>query len=138
VQTIKDLVWRKKKMLKIIKERTPETIIDRYIEFTYKDDPNAGFVFPALPNGEPDFENMPKEAILNYNNCLNDVRLDGPELRVDKRHYMNPAVGKCSCGAEVILDADYAGAVRCECGRWYNLFGQELRDPKYWEEDDEY
>lgn len=122
-------------MLKIIKERTPETIIDRYIEYTYKDDPNAGFVFPALPNGDPDFEHMPKEAILNYNNCLNDDRLDGPELRVEKREYMNPAVGKCSCGREVILDADYMGAVQCECGRWYNLFGQELRDPKYWEED---
>lgn len=124
-------------MLKIIKERTPETIVDRYIEFTYKDDPNAGFVFPALPNGDPDFKNMPKEAILNYNNCLNDDRLDGPELRVEKREYMNPAVGKCSCGREVILDADYSGAVQCECGSWYNLFGQELRDPRYWEEDDE-
>lgn len=122
-------------MLKIIKERTPETIIDRYIEFTYKDDPNAGFVFPALPNGEPDFAHMPKEAILNYNNCLNDDRLDGPELKVEKREYMNPAVGKCSCGREVILDADYSGAVQCECDQWYNLFGQELRDPKYWEED---
>lgn len=125
-------------MLKIIKERTPETIIDRYIEFKYKDDPNAGFVFPALPNGEPDFKNMPEEAILNYNSCLNDDRLDGPELRVQKRQYMNPAVGKCICGAEVVLDADYAGAVQCECGRWYNLFGQSLRDPKYWDEDDEY
>lgn len=48
---------------------------------------------------------------------------------------MNPAVGKCSCGREVILDADYSGAVQCGCGRWYNLFGQELRDPRYWEED---
>ena len=122
-------------MLKIIKERTPETIIDRYIEFKYKDDPNAGFVFPALPNSEPDFEQMSKEAILNYNNCLNDDRLEEPEFRVEKREYMNPAVGQCVCGAEVVLDADYAGAVRCECGRWYNLFGQSLRDPKYWEED---
>lgn len=124
-------------MIKIIKERTPETIIDRYIEFKYKDDPNAGFVFPALANGEPDFEHMPKEAILNYNNCLNDDRLEEPEFRVDKREYMNPAVGQCICGREVILDSGYEGAVQCECGRWYNLFGQSLRDPKYWEEEDE-
>ena len=122
-------------MIKIIKPRTPETIIDRYIEFKYKDDPNAGFVFPALANGEPDFEHMPKEAILNYNSCLNDDRLEGPEFRVDKREYMNPAVGQCICGREVILDGGYEGAVQCECGRWYNLFGQSLRDPKYWEED---
>lgn len=125
-------------MIKIIKPRTPETIIDRYIEFKYKDDPNAGFVFPALANGEPDFEHMPKEAILNYNSCLNDDRLEEPEFRVDKREYMNPAVGQCVCGREVILDGGYEGAVQCDCGRWYNLFGQSLRDPKYWEEDDEY
>ena len=125
-------------MLKIIKERTPETITDYIIEFIYKDDPNAGFVFPALPNGDPDFQHMPKEAILNYNNCLNDDRLDGPKFKVEKREYMTPAVGKCSCGREVILDADYMGTVQCECGRWYNLFGQELKDPRYWEEDYEY
>ena len=48
-----------------------------------------------------------------------------------------PAVGRCSCGAEVILDTDdYMGAVECEeCGQWYNLFGQALVDPEYWEEE---
>ena len=51
-------------MLKIIKERTPETITEYIIEFIYKDDPNAGFVFPALTNGDPDFQHMQKEAIL--------------------------------------------------------------------------
>lgn len=122
-------------MLKIIKERTPEIITDYSIEFSYKDDPNAGFCFPALKNGEPDFKHMSEEAILNYNSCLNDDRLDGPEFKVDKRKYMNPAVGKCVCGREVILDCGYEGAVRCECGRWYNLFGQSLKDPEYWEED---
>ena len=121
-------------MLKIIKERTPETITEYTIEFIYKDDSNAGFAFPALPNGDPDFDKMPKEAILNYNNCLNDDRLDGPKFKVEKREYMAPAVGKCSCGRDVILDAGYMGAVQCECGRWYNLFGQELKDPRYWEE----
>ena len=125
-------------MLKIIKERTPETITDYIIEFIYKDDPNAGFVFPALPNGDPDFDKMPKQAVLSQNNCLNDDRLDGPKFKVEKREYMTPAVGKCSCGREVILDAGYMGAVQCECGRWYNLFGQELKDPSYWEEDYEY
>jgi hypothetical protein len=128
-------VWRKKKMLKIIKERTPETITEYYLEFYYKDDPDAGFCFPAKANGEINLDKMCPEAIENYRQCLMDGRLTEPELVVDKRTYMNPAVGKCICGVEVVLDSDYAGAVRCECGRWYNLFGQELRDPKYWEED---
>jgi hypothetical protein len=50
---------------------------------------------------------------------------------------MNPAIGICSCGRDVVLECDHAGAVRCECGKWYNLFGQELRDPEYWEDDNE-
>ena len=127
-------------MLKIIKERTPETIIDRYIEFKYKDDPNAGFMFPALPNGEPDFDHMPAEAKANYEKCLTDDRLTEPELIVDKRTYMNPAVGLCTCGKEVVLEGGHEGATQCECGRWYNLFGQSLIDPKYWyrDEDDYY
>ena len=122
-------------MLKIIKERTPEIIIDRYIEFTYKDDPNAGFIFPAKADEEPDFNKMCPEAIENYKRCLLDGRLTEPEFIVDKRTYVSPAVGKCVCGREVVLDIDYLGAVRCECGKWYNLFGQELRDPRYWEEE---
>lgn len=125
-------------MIKIIKQREPETIIDRYIEFTYKDDPEAGFVFPALPNGEPDFANMPDAAQTNYMNCLNDDRLEGPEFKVEKREYMNPAVGECICGREVILDAGYGDAIMCDCGKWYNLYGQELLPPEYWEDDNEY
>lgn len=122
-------------MIKIIKERTPEEIVDRYIEFLYKDDPNAGFMFPALPNGDPDFIHMTADARNNYKSCLTDERLTKPEFKVDRINFMHPAVGQCICGREVILDCGYEGAVRCKCGRWYNLFGQSLRDPKYWEED---
>jgi len=122
-------------MIKIIKERTPSTLTEYYIEFFYKDDPDCGFCFPANRDGTPAFDKMPPEAIENYNLCLKDERLTEPELRKETLSYIEPAVGKCICGAEVVLDSDYAGAVRCECGRWYNLFGQSLRDPKYWEED---
>lgn len=125
-------------MLKIIKERTPETIIDYTIEYSYKDDPEAGFWFPALKNGEPDFDAMCPEMRANYESCLTDDRLTEPEFKVNKRTYINPAIGECSCGREVVLDVDYNGAVMCDCGKWYNLFGQELRDPEYWEEDYEY
>ena len=81
---------------------------------------------------------MSPEAIANYKACLTDERLTESEFEAREYTYINPAVGLCSCGKEVVLDSDYQGAVRCECGRWYNLFGQELRDPKYWEEDYEY
>ena len=127
-------------MLKIIKERTPETIITYTIEFNYKDDPTAGFVFPANPDGTPAFDKMPEAAKINYEKCLTDSRLTEAEFKVTKHTYMNPAVGECSCGKEVVLVGGYEGATQCECGRWYNLFGQSLIDPKYWyrDEDDYY
>lgn len=128
-----------KRMLKIIRERTPETITEYFIEFTYKDDPEAGFIFPALPNGEVDFNSMCREAKDNYITCLSNDKLTKPEFKVSKHTYINPAVGKCSCGKEVVLEGGYEGATQCECGRWYNLFGQSLIDPKYWYRDeDEY
>ena len=125
-------------MIKIIKERTPVKVTEYYIEFKYKDDPEAGFCFPANKDETPALDKMPPEAIANYNSCLTDDRLEGPEFTANTHTYTEPAVGLCSCGKEVVLDADYMGAVRCDCGRWYNLFGQELRDPRYWEEDDDY
>ena len=127
-------------MLKIIKERTPETIKEYYINFWYKDDPNAGFCFPAVAPGVPDFSSMSPEAIANYKACLTDERLTEAEFEPREYTYINPAVGLCSCGKEVVLEGGYEGATQCECGRWYNLFGQSLIDPKYWyrDEDDYY
>ena len=124
-------------MLKIFKERTPETIKEYYINFWYKDDSNAGFCFPATRHGDPDFSKMCQEALANYEACLTDKRLTEGEFTKHEWTYTNPALGICSCGREVVLECDHSGAVRCECGKWYNLFGQELRDPEYWEEDDE-
>lgn len=121
-------------MMKIIKERTPITKTEFYIDFNYKDDPNAGYCFPANPDGTPALDKMCPEAVVNYESCLTDNRLTEVEFRKETHTYTEPAVGKCSCGNEVVLDSDYMGAVQCECGRWYNLFGQSLKDPKYWEE----
>ena len=43
--------------------------------------------------------------------------------------------GICPCGRKVYLDGPgYMGAVKCACGQWYNLFGQELLPPEEWEE----
>ena len=123
-------------MIKIIKNREPEQIVEYYVEYYYDETRDAGFSFPANSKYEVDTETMTPEGKVNYERCLNDKSLIGPVHQKYEHTYINPAVGKCSCGAEVILDSDYAGAVRCECGKWYNIYGQELRDPKYWEEDD--
>ena len=37
----------------------------------------------------------------------------------------------CHCGTTVYLSGD----TQCDgCGQWYNAFGQELKDPEFWEE----
>lgn len=121
--------------MNIIKERTPVTVTDYYIEFFYKDDPNAGFCFPANKDHTLALDKMCPEAMANYESCLTDDRLTEAEFTTNTYTYIEPAVGKCVCGSEVVLESGYDGAVQCECGRWYNIFGQSLRDPKYWEED---
>ena len=125
-------------MLKIIKERTPETITTHRIEFFYSEDRNVGFCFPANPDGTIALDQMIDEAKVNYEYCLTNTDLIGPEFNTYTNTYINPAVGRCTCGADIVLENKYLGATDCKCGRWYNLFGQELTDPKYWEVNYEY
>lgn len=41
----------------------------------------------------------------------------------------------CDCGREVYVD----GPTRvCECGKYYNGFGQELAPPEEWDEEERY
>lgn len=122
-------------MIKIIKERESKTIVEHWIVFNYLDDPTSGYMFPATKEGNPDFSKMCPEAPENYHRCLTDKTLTEPEFETETRRFTEPAVGQCVCGREVVLESDFMGAVRCECGKWYNAFGQELVDPKYWEED---
>lgn len=126
--------------MKIIKERSVHKEREYYLEYRWKDDPDAGFSFPANPDETPVLENMSDDMKKNYEFCLNspdklDYFFNDYEIT-----YVEPAVGLCHCGTAVALDADFAyhSAVQCEkCGQWYNLFGQKLVDPEYWEEDDD-
>ena len=131
-------MWASISMLKIIRERRPIKFRDYTIEYRYKDDPEAGFTFPATVRGDPDFSCMGSEMLANYEACLTDKRLTAGEFTKHEWTYMEPALGLCSCGKEVVLECDHAWAVRCDCGKWYNIFGQELIDPRYWEDDKEY
>lgn len=124
-------------MIQIIKESARVTATDYYIEFHCKDDPEAGFCFPANKDHTPMLDKMCTDAIANYESCLTDDRLTAAEFTSNTYSYTEPAIGRCHCGREVVLESRYMGAVQCECGQWYNIFGQELKERKYWE-DDEY
>lgn len=121
---------------KIIKERERITKTEYSLEFT--DDDGSGFSFPCDVNGNvfADMADCAKEN-LRY-------ALDHPEKftfykKIRKRSwtYTEPAIAKCICEEEFELINEYEGACECpNCGRWYNMFGQELLNPKYWEEEE--
>ena len=60
------------------------------------------------------------------------------EVRTNRKRVHDNAHGTCECGREVYLFNQYMGACECKCGRWYNLFGQELNDPTTWSEGDDW
>lgn len=106
------------------------------IEYLRKD--TSGFGFPCDSTGMLlPFENPYIEK--NYEWCKeheDEFEVKG-EFRVFKWNYTVPAEGDCICGEHIQLWDQYHGACDCpKCGRWYNLFGQSLINPEYWEEDE--
>ena len=126
--------------MEIIKERNVRIEKSYWINFDSKADSSWGFIFPANSDGSPVLEQMSDEAKKNYYECEASTNTYNRWFEEREHTIIEPAVGKCVCGCEVELDADFAyhGAVQCEkCGQWYNLFGQKLIDPEYWEMDDD-
>ena len=121
-------------MLKNIIESEYKTIVE--FELTFDDGEGNGFGFPcdASGNVSPD---LPEAAKKNLAYCLEhpDKFYRWNKVVKSSRRFREPARGRCSCGREVILVDEYYGACMCECGKWYNLFGQELLAPEYWEDD---
>ena len=122
-------------MLKNIIPRETVEVKEYHIEFT--DSEGGGYCFNATADGQIIIDNEAQRV--NYEYALNhsekfDVQFN--EFTVRKYYYTENASGTCSCGNKVELYNQYLGACQCDnCGRWYNLFGQELLDPEFWEED---
>ena len=96
-----------------------------------------GFSFPCNEHGEL-LSNINEYAIANYRRCLEHPEKFVRFNKVIEQEYTvkDNAHGTCSCGNEVQLYDAYYGACQCEkCGKWYNLFGQELLQPEYWDVD---
>lgn len=121
-------------MLNNMIPRTPVEIVERTIEFTSSE--GWGYSFAANENGEVILENDAQRQ--NYEHAMahpEDFDEEFNQFTVRRRTYMEPARGTCICGAEVVLENQYQGACQCPgCGAWYNLFGQSLIDPKFWED----
>lgn len=121
-------------MLKNYRPQRAKT--ESFYELVFDDGHNNGFGFPCDRSGRVS-EDLGQDAKDNIRYCL-----EHPEkfirwnevIRFENR-YIEPARGTCSCGREVELWDQYYGSCQCDCGKWYNLFGQELVAPEYWETD---
>lgn len=125
-------------MIKIIKER--EKVAETHFrhDFHWEDDPNAGFTFSVDENGKLLPTN--EAATENYRLCLSGqmgkergFKIIDDGVRKITNTYTTNRIGLCTCGEEVELYDQYLAACECpKCGQWYNLSGQELKNPEHW------
>lgn len=120
--------------IKIVSHKRRVEEIDYFIFYEYAEELDAGFMFPCNREGEINFNELSKEALVNYEKCENgeyEVVYQGLQRSINK--YWEDAVGECSCGALVTLASN---SNQCEkCRTWYNFAGQQLTDPKEWGEE---
>ena len=90
----------------------------------------GGFSFPVDAKGNVCEKDLTELGLANFKMCLSH-----PEIYEDlgainySNTYIEPAEAMCSCGSRVMLDGD----CRCgRCGQWYNLWGQALLSPEFW------
>jgi hypothetical protein len=140
-------------MLHIIKDREYATHISNHLRFSRED--GSGFSFDADKDGtvylqygdwcekkwslrDPMPEDYDNDIALEHLAlCIFDPEFDEFVERgyvTNEHNYWEPAIGKCDCGREVTLDGDYGHGIDCECGRIYNMSGQELAPRSQWEE----
>jgi hypothetical protein len=101
-------------------------------EFRWKDTPGAGFTFPCDKDGNVELTEFNRE---NYEFCLTNTD-EIINLGVQDHSFWDrePAHGTCDCGRKVWLSYDNGYGIGCDCGRTYNLSGQELAPMSQWEE----
>lgn len=123
--------------MQIIRKR--ERIEEKHYDlvFHYVDMSSAGFRFACESNGHVDTTGDREAAINNYNACMSGS-VNGRAVVCDGvqewfKRYTEPAHGRCSCGAIVVLDGF---TNTCDkCGVDYNFAGQLLAPREQWGEE---
>lgn len=140
-------------MLKIISERHEESRTGYRLQFTVKGERAKNrYSFPLLSKNAVIIPIKETEFGSNqYIPCTEEECTwwkDYLLVKDDREHYEEPCVVEetwywtepahaiCECGTEIILEDEFLGTCQCPvCGRWYNMFGQEVLDPEEYEED---
>lgn len=102
--------------------------------FEYREDRNCGFQFDVVDgDGKPVF---PCEAAeRNFRYCIGHPgEYEDMGIVTQEEVHWQDARAVCECGKEIFLGDTYIGAGQCgNCGRWHNMYGQELLPPENWD-----
>lgn len=122
--------------LKLISERRIERWVEYSLCFDTGKERHCGFSFPCNEQGGVDEISLSPEGLKNYYDLLSG-KTAYTRKYVEEVKCCNkiPAVMLCHCGRHLDMVPDGAGAVDCECGRIFNLFGQELSPREEWGEE---
>lgn len=87
-------------------------------------EPGLGYAFPSDEHGCVDVSVLCDAARINYEKCLAcPDQYEDQGVHLYKVETIVPAKAVCShCGRYLYLNGDS----RCQCGWWYNQWGQEL------------
>jgi hypothetical protein len=122
--------------MEIIRKRERVEEEKHFLHFDKKSDPDSGYSFDCDEHGN--VTETGEAALRSYRHCLdNPDEYLPPRLVALSNRYTEPAVGRCECGREVVLDHPLDNT--CECGRNYNMSGQLVRlsseaEEPYWED----
>lgn len=103
-------------------------------------DDGGGFAFPCDKDGNLLSMDNPG-AVNNYKWCLeHPEKFDvNGHVKKETHSWREPNSGVCNCGNRIELFNEYMGACECpHCGQWWNLFGQELKNPDRWSDGEDW
>ena len=123
--------------MKIIQEREVHEEALHFIRFARKDDPGCGFSVtvdehgtPATKQSKDIWEEWRQHGTMRGHKV---TPRNGLAVETTYHRWGTPRIGLCDlCGAEVELEGD---PCPCDCGAFYNSFGQRLAHPSQWGEE---
>ena len=110
-------------------------------EVVFDDGRYNGYSFPCDEEGNPKIAEDNDAAKENYEYCVANPDKFARYGKVIKRiwTWRENNSGTCDCGNRIELINQYLGGCECPyCGRWWNVWGQELNNPSTWSEGEDW
>jgi hypothetical protein len=135
IQLLSTVLWRIAEMaLEMLTRREKIYYTEYRLVFDSKTRPGSGYSFPCDKDGVliQEADNPGRDE--RFLEVKADENYEFMGLKEYRHSYIEPASGKCKCGKIVYLDWDNGHGIDCECGRIYNLSGQELAPRSQWDD----